>query len=144
MTIEMTLLRSIALFKNSDEETLTKISQHARLRKLKSGTNILTQGDKGETLFVIVSGTVKITLTQSSGDEVFLALLSTGDTFGEMSLIDSNLRSANVLAKEETVLLLLEGACFEHLLSISTAFVKNLLNVLVCGRCSFADVARAH
>ena len=65
---------------------------------------IITEGELGDSMFIISSGLVKITKTSDTGGEVVLAHLGDGAFFGEMALIGEAPRSASVIAEEETVL----------------------------------------
>ena len=56
----------------------------------------------GELVYVLLDGTVKIYVDQIDGSEVILAFLGPGDTFGEMSMVDSAGRSANVVTLEKS------------------------------------------
>ena len=68
---------------------------------------ILLEDDLGQTFFVISKGSVKITRLSDDGREVILAMLGEADFFGEMSLLDGDGRSANVVALEASEVLTL-------------------------------------
>ncbi len=120
----------IPLFKGMPREQIEEALSHARLRKFKVGEAILHQEDPGETFYVILEGTVKISAFLSDGSEVFIALLAAGDTFGEMSMIDSSYRSADVVTQEASKLLSLDRNTFNNLLETSPQFTRNLLKLL--------------
>jgi len=70
-------------------------------RRFEEGETILTEGDIGETAYVIVTGSVEV--IQGTGDELLeLGTLGPGDIFGEMSMIDDKPRSATVIARART------------------------------------------
>lgn len=129
MPVDVTRLSKISLFEGLTPEQLAFVAEHVRQRTYKAGEAIVHEGEPGETCYVILHGTVKICATLPDGNEVFLALLATGDTFGEMSLIDSVGRSADVQTQEETTLLTLDRNTFNHLLSGAT-FARNLMRLL--------------
>ena len=68
---------------------------------------ILLEDDFGQTFFVIAKGSVKITRLSDDGREVILAMLGEADFFGEMSLLDGDGRSANVVSLEASEVLTL-------------------------------------
>lgn len=130
MPLDETHLRNIALFEGLPPSALTYIAEHARQRTYRGDDAIVHQDDPGEMFYVILHGTVKVSTTLPDGNEVFLALLATGDTFGEMSLIDSGMRSADVVTQEETTLLSIDRATFDHLINTVPTFTRNLMRLL--------------
>ena len=78
-----------------------------RLRKHPKGSVILFEDDPGDALYVVIEGQVKVVLIGEDGREVILATLADGDFFGEMSLIADEPRSAQVIAMENSKLLVL-------------------------------------
>lgn len=86
------------LFNNLSVDEQTQLSQICRERKFDKGQVIFYEGDLGGSLYVIVSGTVKIVMMAEDGREHILGLLHEGDYFGEVSLIDGEPRSATSIA----------------------------------------------
>src|ERR1051325_261188 len=116
MPIDPKQLCHVALLEGMSPEQLAPIVERCRVRPYKTETAIVNQDDPGETLYIILSGIVKVSMIRPDGKEVFLAVLSKGDHFGELSLIDSKYRSANVVTQEETTLLLIDRTMFETLM----------------------------
>src|SRR4051812_15262189 len=114
MPLDLKQLNNFVLFDQFTPEQLTYVAEHARHRTYRAEEAIVHQDDPGENFFVILHGTVKISRTLPDGNEVFLALLATGDTFGELSLIDSGYRSADVLTQEPTTLLSIDRTTFDE------------------------------
>jgi CRP/FNR family cyclic AMP-dependent transcriptional regulator len=129
MPVDPNLLRDVLLFDGLPTDQRAVILERGRLRSYKSDTTVINQDDSGDTLYIILKGIVKVSLSRRDGREVFLAVLANGDHFGELSLIDSKYRSANVVTEEETSLLLLDRALFDELTHCH-AFVLNLLRSL--------------
>src|SRR5579859_3575858 len=115
MPFDVIRLGKIALFEGLPPAQLARIADQARERTFRAGSAIVHQDDPGETFYVILRGTVKISTTMPDGNEVFLAVLATGDTVGEMSLIDATGRSADVITQEETTLLAIDRSVFDDL-----------------------------
>ncbi|CEK12472.1 Crp/Fnr family transcriptional regulator [Chthonomonas calidirosea] len=128
--IDITLLERLSLFKGVPGDLLERVAHDAQIRSFTAGHYVLFQGDTGDALYLILQGTVKVFLNLSDGSEVFLALLGTSDVFGEMSLIDASGRSANVLTREPTKLLIMVQPLFNHLLDRSPSFGRNMLQLL--------------
>lgn len=130
MPIESSLLNRVALFEGLTPDQMAHITDRARQRTYRADEAIVHQLDPGETFYVILRGTVKVSTTLADGNEVFLALLAAGDTFGEMSLVDSGSRSADVITQEETTLVSIDRGLFEELVATVPPFTRNLLHIL--------------
>jgi CRP/FNR family transcriptional regulator, cyclic AMP receptor protein len=93
------------LLRNLPEASLAQLATCARRRTYRRGEVIFHQGDPGDAMHLIQSGRVKVVLDAESGDEALIAIIGPGDSFGELSLIDGEPRSATVVALEpvETV-----------------------------------------
>ena len=95
------------------------------------GTIIYRQGDPGDRFYIIQSGKVKVFRQDSDGVETGLAVLGTGESFGETGLLTGETRSVNVEAIEETRLMVLSKEQFEQRIlkdfpDITLAFVKQM------------------
>ena len=101
------LLQSVSLFWDLTEEELGYISVKMVSKNYDAGQIILLEASEGEQCFFVTEGSVKITRLSKKGREAILAILSDGDFFGEMSLLDGEFRSANVVALDDTEVLTL-------------------------------------
>ena len=81
-------------------------------RHYDNGNYIFLEDSDGEQCFFVLEGSVKVTRLSKDGREVILAMLNEGDFFGEMSLLDGESRSANVIALEKTEVLTLDRRDF--------------------------------
>ena len=86
-------------------------------KRFKSGNLIFLEESEGKNLFFVIDGSVKVTRLSKDGREVILAMLNAGDFFGEMSLLDGESRSANVIALENTEVLSLNRNDFLDVLN---------------------------
>ena len=143
MALDPRLLVETPLFKGHSPEALEIVSTRARARTFRADEAIVHQDDPGETLYVILKGIVKVSTTEPDGAEVFLAVLATGDIFGELSLIDSKFRSADVITQEETALVSIDRGAFEELMGNAT-FARNLLRILAIRNRRLNERIRAH
>jgi len=80
-------------------------------KKLIPGDVIFKEGEPGNEMYLIKSGSVKIT-KRIGGKEKVLAVLKEGDFFGEMSVLDGSFRSASAAAEEETKLIIVDRDAF--------------------------------
>jgi len=88
------------------------------------------QGDPGDSLFAVVSGLVKVFVTSARGDELVLATVAPGDSFGELSLIDGEGRSASAETVEPTTLLILDRTGFVELMRGRPELIDRLMRTL--------------
>jgi CRP-like cAMP-binding protein len=88
---------------------------------------IYLRGDPGTAFYVIVTGKVKITLTSPDGKELILRRLGPGDFHGELALLDDEPRSADAVATEPSVLLVLQRDTFRQFLADHPGVATKLL-----------------
>jgi len=111
------LLGQVSIFQELSRETLSDLAKRVWQKQAEAGTVIVSQEDAGDALFVIAKGKVKVVLYGETGREIILSILKAGDFFGEMSLLDRQPRSANVVAIEDSELLCLDRDAFATHLS---------------------------
>ena len=109
---KINLLQSVNLFYDLNEKELGYIADRMVSRKYENGNYIFLEDSEGEQCFFVGEGSVKVTRLSKDGREVILAMLNAGDFFGEMSLLDGESRSANVIALEDTEVLTLNRKDF--------------------------------
>ena len=97
-------------------------------KSIPGGETILKENDEGDALYIIVSGSVKV--TKGSDGQVTLVTLQERDYFGEMTILDREPRSASVEAQEETRLLVINQDDFQRLLPVKSQIVLPLLRTL--------------
>jgi CRP/FNR family cyclic AMP-dependent transcriptional regulator len=127
---ETNILANVALFDGLSSKQWDRLNEYLYGRVFAAGTNIITAEQPGEVVYVILRGAVKIYQDQADGTRVILALLGPGDIVGEMSLIDSAGRSANVITIEESHLLWMERRAFQHCLETIPEMNANLVRIL--------------
>ncbi len=107
MSIEE-FLAKVPIFSALSRGQLSNLAKLVNQRTFPRGTVIIREGDTDATLYIVVSGSVRVTKKRSgNAGEVNLATLTSGDFFGEMGLLDGAPRSATVAAVEPTDCLLL-------------------------------------
>ncbi len=92
-------------------------------------TMICSEGEPGDELYIIQKGSVKITKIVED-KEVLLAMLKTGDIFGEMALLENKPRSANVVAHEDAHMLAVNRANFERMVQTQPQLITRLTQLL--------------
>jgi CRP/FNR family transcriptional regulator, cyclic AMP receptor protein len=101
------LLAEIPLFEELSEAELGIVAQRVRQRRYKEGDTIFHRNDPGVALYMIIHGKVKIHNETTDGTDCIITILSEGEFFGELAVIDGNERSADATTIETTELLML-------------------------------------
>jgi CRP-like cAMP-binding protein len=89
------------LFEGLDDFYIKDIIPIGEVMSWAKGSQIICEGDSGDTVYFLLSGRAKVTLYGDEGREIVLAVLKEGDMFGEMSILDNKPRSANVEASKD-------------------------------------------
>ena len=112
------LLQKVALFKTLGFEETLALSSITHVEKKGEGHKIIEQDSLGSALYIIKEGKAAVRRRDPvSGETRELAVLGTGELFGEMSLIEDQLVSADVVALSQVELLVLPRKSFESMLS---------------------------
>ncbi|GMO19415.1 MAG: cyclic nucleotide-binding domain-containing protein [Termitinemataceae bacterium] len=90
---------------------------------------VFVEGESGDELFIIQSGSVKITKVINE-EEVMLAVLKSGDIFGEMAILESKPRSANAITYNNAVLMVVQRSNFEGLSATQPQVITRLTQLL--------------
>jgi CRP/FNR family cyclic AMP-dependent transcriptional regulator len=98
-------LREVGLFGALSDEVLTHLSQALQQRRVPPGTTLFQEGDAGHDMFIVLDGEVEVIKRSRRGRPQRVAILGPNDSFGEMSIIDVQPRSATVQALAPTILL---------------------------------------
>ena len=123
-------LERVPLFASLQKRQLESLSRHLRRRAFKRGEVIFFQGDIGESLYIIESGSVRITQQSEDGRELILVVFGAGDFFGDMSIIDGEPRSATAIAAEDASALMLLRDDFVRFIGENPGAALETLKVL--------------
>lgn len=103
----LAVLKRNYLFKDLPASALERIATLAIQREYAKGEVIFSQGDRGDALYGIASGRVRIGAMGAGGKEVFLSIMEPGDTFGEIAVMDGLPRTAGATALDKTRLIMI-------------------------------------
>lgn len=106
------MLRRIDLFSKLDESEVADLLDVTTTRRLAAKEVLFYKGDPGNQLYGVLSGRLKAMASSREGREVVFSVSGPGDVIGEIALIDSDPRSATVVALEECELLTLHRRDF--------------------------------
>ncbi len=104
-TVSTAVLRAVPLFASFTDDQLRAIGAVVKRRSAPRNTTIMAAGDPTDSLYIVLSGRLKVMMSDADGREVILTIIGPGEFFGEMGLIDDSPRSASVVAIEPCELL---------------------------------------
>ncbi|MCF6336388.1 MAG: Crp/Fnr family transcriptional regulator [Gammaproteobacteria bacterium] len=125
-------LRNIALFSGLSETEMAAISSLAVTRSFPKNTLVICEGDASDSLYVVLSGKVKVFLSDEEGKEVTLNMQGAGEYFGELAILDEAPRSASVMTVEDTKLAVLSKAAFEKCMEQHATIALVVMRGLAC------------
>jgi CRP/FNR family cyclic AMP-dependent transcriptional regulator len=133
-SVSTLLLRNVPLFSGLPEGQLALLTRVVGRKAYPRNTTIIAAGDPTDALYIVISGRLKVMMSDDEGREVILAILGSGEFFGEMGLIDDAPRSATVIAIEPCELLTISKLDFKKCLSenfdIAMAVMRGLVKRL--------------
>ena len=125
------LLRNVPLFSVLPESQIALLTSIVGRRSITRSTTVIAAGDPTDSLYIIVSGRMKVMMSDDEGREVILSILGPNEYFGEMGLLDDSPRSASVVALESCEVLVLSKRDFKTVLHDNTEMSSALLRGLV-------------
>ena len=112
----MKVIATCELFADLPDDYLKRISERASVATYAKGQVLFTQGDESERMFLVLSGTVKISILSEAGKEVIIHLAQPGEALGEISIIDEQPRTATATMRSSGELLALPRGVIDELL----------------------------
>lgn len=125
------MLSNVPLFSGLSEEELQTIESHAVPRNYRKNTVIIEKGDESASLYVIVSGKVKVYVADDQGKEIVLNIQGPGAHLGELALLGDSRRTASVMTLEDAKFLVITKQAFLACLSKHPGIALNLIRALV-------------
>lgn len=130
-SVSTLLLRNVPLFAVLPESQLNLLTSMVTRKTFSRGTTIITAGGPTDSLYIVISGRLKVMMSDDEGREVILAILGSNEFFGEMSLVDDSPRSASVVAIEVCELLSLAKRDFNKCLEDNFEMAMTVMRGLV-------------
>jgi CRP/FNR family transcriptional regulator, cyclic AMP receptor protein len=125
------LLRSVPLFSDLEQGELENFSHVAVARSFPAGTRVFHEGDRSDACYIVREGSFRVTREHSDGRAITLATLGAGDIFGELAMLDGEVRSASVEALTDGELLALPAGEVRALLARHPGITVKLIAALV-------------
>jgi CRP/FNR family cyclic AMP-dependent transcriptional regulator len=130
-SVSTALLRNVPLLSLLSEDELKLLARVVSRKSYARGSLILAAGDPTDSLYILISGRIKVFMSDLDGKEVILSILGSNEFFGEMGLIDNSPRSANVVALEPCELVCISKPDFKRCLADNFEMAMTVMRGLV-------------
>ena len=130
---KMSVLRKHPYFADLAPEAFEQLFRYAKLTTYKRGATICARGDPGTSLFAVLSGTVKISVSSPDGRNAILNLIGPGDIMGEIAVLDGQARTADAIANTNCELYVIDRRDFLPFVRSQPALAMKFIEIL-CAR----------
>ncbi|HTD89516.1 MAG TPA: cyclic nucleotide-binding domain-containing protein [Burkholderiales bacterium] len=128
------VLKSVPLFAAFSEHQISTLLNYVQHRSYPRNVYVMQAGDETDSLYVILSGKVKVVISDDQGREVILGFMGSQDFFGEMGILDDQPRSASIYTQEPCEMLRLSKAgfvsCLKENAEVAMLVIRNLVKRL--------------
>ena len=130
---KLLVLRKHPIFADLEPEALDQLCRYAKHVTFKRGALIASKGDPGNSLYAVISGTVKISISSPDGRNAILNLIGPGEIFGEIAVLDGAPRSADATANTNCELFIIDRRDFLPFVRSQPALAMKFIELL-CAR----------
>ena len=134
------LLLGTMLFKGNSKEKIEHILELFQEREIKANATIFMENMPAEALYIIKSGTVRVSMMAGEGEEMGLLLLGPGEFFGELSLVQETNRLVTARAETPAEVLLITRKDFQTLIELERSHLLPVLEEHIAHRVTIAGV----
>ncbi len=127
---KLSVLRKHPIFADLEPEAFDQLCRYAKHSTLKRGTTIVSKGDPGNSLFAVISGTVKISISSPDGRTAILNLIGPGEIFGEIAVLDGQARSADATANTNCEIFVIDRREFIPFVRSQPALAMKFIELL--------------
>ena len=121
------------LFQKLAPPIIDRIVARAVTRKVRKGTVLFRKGDTGSSLYAVCTGSVRISVPSEYGRDAIFNVIPSGEFFGEIALLDGGSRTANAVAIEDSILMIIARRDFIPLVRENPDMAKSVIE-LICAR----------
>ena len=142
-TNELNTLVLSGLLNGCSDKLKKEFSQNMKKLSFKTGETIVSQGDSGDTMFMISEGVVDVFMTVSVENKALvkhLATLSDGDYFGEMALLKGEIRNSTVITQTDTVIYEINRETIKNFVNQYPEFARKLSQSIIKRRIENEDI----
>lgn len=119
------LLKSLSIFKDTPETTLAELAPLMQEEEVEQGTIIFEENEPGDCMYIILTGQIQIHKGKTT-----LAVLQEKEVFGELSLLDTETRSATATAKTDCILFKIDQEPFYELIDTRPEVARGFIKIL--------------
>jgi CRP/FNR family transcriptional regulator, cyclic AMP receptor protein len=127
---KLTVLRRHPIFCDLDSKAFEQLCRYAKHATLKRGATIYSKGDPGNSLYVVISGTAKMSISSPDGRSAILNLIGPGEIFGEIALLDGRERTADATANTNCEVFMIDRRDFLPFVRSQPALAMKLIELL--------------
>jgi CRP/FNR family transcriptional regulator, cyclic AMP receptor protein len=127
MTTTAELLAEVPLFALLDDQERALLAERVEQVEFGEGKTIFNVGDPGDSMFIVTSGDVQLSVKTKTGEEMFLENPTAGDFFGEISLLDEGPRTATARAKSAVKAIEIDRGDLDELFRLKPTAAMDLL-----------------
>jgi CRP-like cAMP-binding protein len=124
------LLRGSFIFRDLQPDLLERLAALSNVLRVPKGAVLFQQGDEGDSLYAVIDGLVRISVSGQGGRELIIGLFEPGDVFGEIALLDGLPRTASSEAEDDSTLLVIHRASFLELLAQESGLAQHVIELL--------------
>jgi len=132
--VSTTALRTFPMFYGLEERSLESLARVSMMRRVPRGSAVVRAGDRTDFVYLVLSGSLKVLVSDEEGREVILSMLGPGELFGEMGVLDDNPRSATVAAVVPSDLVVIAKSdfkrCLQENFEVCAYIMRNLVQRL--------------
>ena len=130
---KLSVLRKHPIFADLEPDAFDQLCRYAKHATLKRGASLFSRGDPGISLYAVISGTVKMSISSPDGRNAILNIIGPGEIFGEMALLDGGVRSADAIANSNCELFVIDRREFIPFVKAQPALAMKFIELL-CDR----------
>jgi len=130
---KLSVLRKHPIFSDLAPDAFDQLCRYAQPTWLKRGATLFAKGDPGHSLYAVISGTVKISVSSPDGRNAILNLIGAGEVFGEIALLDGQPRTADATANTNCEILVIDRRDFLPFVHSQPTLAMKFIELL-CGR----------
>jgi len=124
------LIRQVDIFAELDPKSIELLVTRSRVLSFRKNSILMTEGETGESMYIIESGSVKIFISDEQGGELTLFVEGPGSYIGEISLLDDEPRTASAVTLENTRVLIISKSVFFECVALNPEIAFRIIRVL--------------
>jgi len=128
--VSVTALKTFPIFQGLSDEKLQPIARCAIMRRAPRGSSVVSAGDRTDYVYFVLTGSLKVLVSDEDGREVILTMIGQGELFGEMGVVDEEPRSATVVAVTPADLVTISKTDFRRILQENFEVALHLMRNL--------------